>query len=69
MYGSGFPLGAETTAIKVEQARQALWLGAREIDMVMNLGLFKDRDYLGYGKKFGKRRSWFMTVVDIKGYH
>ena len=43
----GFPLGAETTAIKVEQARQALWLGAREIDMVMNLGLFKDRDYLG----------------------
>ncbi|NMA62508.1 MAG: deoxyribose-phosphate aldolase [Syntrophomonadaceae bacterium] len=50
----GFPLGAETTAIKVEQARQALWLGAREIDMVMNLGLFKDRDYLGVREEIWK---------------
>lgn len=35
---AGFPLGADTTAIKVEQARQAMGDGATEIDMVVNLG-------------------------------
>jgi deoxyribose-phosphate aldolase len=39
----GFPLGAHTTAVKVFEAQQALADGAREIDMVINLGALKAR--------------------------
>jgi deoxyribose-phosphate aldolase len=34
----GFPLGASTTAAKVFEAEGAIGAGAREIDMVMNIG-------------------------------
>lgn len=34
----GFPLGANETAVKVEEARRAMDGGAREIDMVQHLG-------------------------------
>jgi deoxyribose-phosphate aldolase len=34
----GFPLGATTTAAKVFEAREALAAGAREIDVVLNIG-------------------------------
>jgi deoxyribose-phosphate aldolase len=34
----GFPLGANTTAIKVKETEEAVRGGAREIDMVMNVG-------------------------------
>lgn len=34
----GFPLGANTTGIKVAEAEQAIRDGAREIDMVLNIG-------------------------------
>jgi deoxyribose-phosphate aldolase len=34
----GFPLGANTTSIKVSEALEAVRAGAREIDMVINLG-------------------------------
>ena len=37
----GFPLGACTTETKVFEARQAIELGAREIDMVIALGALK----------------------------
>ena len=37
----GFPLGANTTAIKVAEARQALADGATELDMVLNIGKLK----------------------------
>lgn len=37
----GFPLGASTTAAKVFEARDALQAGARELDMVVALGLLK----------------------------
>jgi deoxyribose-phosphate aldolase len=37
----GFPLGANTTPIKVLETEQALHDGADEIDVVMNVGLFK----------------------------
>jgi deoxyribose-phosphate aldolase len=37
----GFPLGAMSTAAKVAEAKQAIADGADEIDMVMNIGLFK----------------------------
>jgi deoxyribose-phosphate aldolase len=35
---AGFPLGANTTAAKIEDARQAIDAGAREVDMVVQLG-------------------------------
>ena len=41
----GFPLGAVTTATKVFETAQAIEQGADEIDMVINIGLLKARDY------------------------
>ena len=40
-----FPLGANTTAIKAMEARRALREGAREIDMVLNVGALKSGEY------------------------
>lgn len=37
----GFPLGATTTRAKAEEAREAVELGARELDMVMMIGAAK----------------------------
>ena len=42
----GFPLGAASTASKVFEAKQAIHDGAHEIDMVMNLGVFKSKNYV-----------------------
>ncbi|MDO5764322.1 MAG: deoxyribose-phosphate aldolase [Elusimicrobiales bacterium] len=41
----GFPLGANTTAVKEYETRDALKNGADEIDMVINLGALKNGDY------------------------
>jgi len=41
----GFPLGANTTRIKAEEARQAVADGASELDMVINIGKLKSGDY------------------------
>ncbi|MDC0253991.1 deoxyribose-phosphate aldolase [Bacteriovoracales bacterium] len=41
----GFPLGAATVKSKVFEAKEAIAAGAREIDMVVNLGALKSRDY------------------------
>ena len=40
----GFPLGANRTETKVAEARAALRDGARELDMVLNLGALKSGD-------------------------
>lgn len=37
----GFPLGANTARIKVEEAREAVKNGASELDMVINVGALK----------------------------
>jgi len=44
----GFPLGATTAEIKAMEARRALRDGAREVDMVINIGALKsgDRDHV-----------------------
>jgi deoxyribose-phosphate aldolase len=39
----GFPLGADLTDIKIAQAQRALFEGAEELDMVINIGALKDR--------------------------
>jgi deoxyribose-phosphate aldolase len=41
----GFPLGAMSTEAKVFEAKDALSKGADEVDMVINIGRLKDRDY------------------------
>lgn len=41
----GFPLGAMTTKAKVFEAEDAIKNGANEIDMVINVGRLKDKDY------------------------
>lgn len=46
----GFPLGANTTKIKVLEAKDAVENGATEVDMVINIGRLKDKDY-DYVKK------------------
>jgi len=40
----GFPLGATLTSVKSFEAREAIGLGAREIDMVINIGALKSND-------------------------
>jgi len=41
----GFPLGAMTPTAKAYEAREAVRQGAREIDMVINIGALKSKDY------------------------
>lgn len=41
----GFPLGANTTFIKAMEAMEAVRNGAEEVDMVINVGRLKDKDY------------------------
>ena len=38
----GFPLGANTSAVKAAEARDAVGDGAREVDMVINIGALKE---------------------------
>ena len=40
----GFPLGAMTSQAKAFEAKQAIELGADEVDMVINIGRLKDND-------------------------
>ena len=41
----GFPLGANLTKNKIDEAKLAIVSGADEIDMVMNIGMFKSGQY------------------------
>lgn len=41
----GFPFGASTSDIKAMEARRAIRDGAKEIDMVINVGALKSGDY------------------------
>lgn len=41
----GFPLGATLTEVKAFEAEQAIADGAREVDMVMNIGALKSGDH------------------------
>ena len=41
----GFPLGANTCAVKAFETKDAIANGADEIDMVMNIGALKDKNY------------------------
>ncbi len=41
----GFPLGATPPDVKVFEAQEAIRDGAKEVDMVINVGALKSRDY------------------------
>ncbi|MDY5277823.1 MAG: deoxyribose-phosphate aldolase, partial [Erysipelotrichaceae bacterium] len=41
----GFPLGAMDTVSKAFEAKTAVENGAQEVDMVINIGALKDKDY------------------------
>jgi deoxyribose-phosphate aldolase len=41
----GFPLGANTPFVKAVEAMEAVKNGAEEVDMVINVGALKDKDY------------------------
>ena len=41
----GFPLGAASSQSKAFEAKEAIRAGAQEIDMVINIGALKSRDY------------------------
>ncbi len=42
----GFPLGATTTEVKVFEAQQCVANGARELDMVINVGALQSGDFV-----------------------
>ena len=46
----GFPLGASTKEVKAFEAKQAIKDGAQEIDMVLNVGALKNKNYDIVGK-------------------
>ncbi|WP_289142848.1 deoxyribose-phosphate aldolase [uncultured Brevibacillus sp.] len=56
----GFPLGANTTALKVEETKQAIREGAEEIDMVINIG------YLLAGKRRRARNRCSRTAAHLR---
>lgn len=41
----GFPLGATTSQVKAYETEEAIKNGAEEVDMVINIGRLKDKDY------------------------
>lgn len=59
----GFPLGAMSTESKVFEAEQALKNGADEIDMVINLGYLKSKDFDGVIKDIEAVKSTMPNKV------
>ncbi|MDR2784544.1 MAG: deoxyribose-phosphate aldolase [Treponema sp.] len=53
----GFPLGYQTTRIKVEEAKAAIAEGAGEVDMVINLGDVKAGNFDAVTKEIAAVRS------------
>ena len=65
----GFPLGYNTTAVKVFEAKEAIKEGAREIDMVINLGDVKNGDWdkvLGEVKALREATEGYILKVIIE---
>ena len=52
----GFPLGAASTQAKVFEAQKAIDQGADEIEMVLNIGFLKSRNYMALLK----------DIIDVK---
>lgn len=63
----GFPLGAMSTEAKIFEAKSAIEQGATEIDMVLNIGRLKSKNYLAVLKDISdvKRAIGFTTLKVI----
>ncbi|MFD1014943.1 deoxyribose-phosphate aldolase [Winogradskyella rapida] len=63
----GFPLGAMSTEAKIFEAKNAIEQGATEIDMVLNIGRLKSKNYLAVLKDISdvKRAIGFTTLKVI----
>lgn len=61
----GFPLGANTTSVKVSEAEDALNNGADEIDVVINIGKVKEHnlDYITNELKLLRNLSVTIKVI------
>ncbi|MDT0557457.1 deoxyribose-phosphate aldolase [Ichthyenterobacterium sp. W332] len=53
----GFPLGNSSTNAKVFEAKDAVANGANEIDMVLNIGLLKSRNYMAVLKDIAEVKT------------
>ena len=56
----GYPFGQHSTAAKVAEARQAVEDGAEELDMVANVGFFKD----GRDSEVGNEIAQIIKIAD-----
>jgi deoxyribose-phosphate aldolase len=54
---AGFPLGAQTTRAKVGEVAELFALGAAEVDLVMNVGLFLDGRISPVSREIREARS------------
>ncbi|GGW64813.1 deoxyribose-phosphate aldolase [Winogradskyella epiphytica] len=62
----GFPLGAMSTEAKVFEAKNAIEQGAAEIDMVMNIGLLKSKNYVSVLKDISDvKRAIGLTPLKV----
>ncbi len=65
----GFALGANSTKAKTSEAKKAIKQGAREIDMVMNVGALKSGDLAAFAEDIRKvvrvchRRNALLKVI------
>ncbi len=59
----GYPFGQHSTAAKMAEARQAVEDGAEELDMVANIGFFKDGRDSEVGDEIAR------IEVDIEGFY
>lgn len=61
----GFPLGAMSTEAKIFEAKTAIEQGATEIDMVINIGRLKSKNYLAVLKDISKVKQ-AIGIIPLK---
>lgn len=67
----GFPLGATTTKVKVFEAKNAIKNGATEVDMVLNIGSLKEKNYelvksdIASVHKVTKRKALLKVIIEV----
>ena len=62
----GFPSGNTTTAVKVFEAKEAIENGADEVDMVINIGALKAKNFLMMRRKKCARLSHSQELIILK---
>ena len=62
----GFPLGAMSTEAKIFEAKNAIEQGATEIDMVMNIGRLRSKNYVAVLKDIANlKRAIGLTPLKV----